>query len=217
MDTAATDHLLSTTRAVRLKLDLDRQVPIDVIEECLRLAVQAPAPGAEQTWRWLVVGDQGQRDRLGALFREVGDEYMERRRTTAGPAASRGRTARNMASAQHLIDVIERVPVFIIPCVQGRPTGDNAVDSVLYGGIFPAVWNLQLALRTRGLGSTLTTYHLEREAAAAEILGIPPDVTQVALLPVAYITVDDFGPAPRRAVSDVTFLDTWGAPLPSAT
>lgn len=185
-----------------------------VIEECLRLAIQAPAPGADQTWRWLVVGDQEQRNRLGALFREVGDEYMARRR--AGAGASGGGVARTLASAQHLIDVIERVPVFIIPCVQGRPTGDNAVDSVLYGGIFPAVWNLQLALRSRGLGSTLTTYHLEREAEAAEILGIPPRVTQVALLPVAYITVDDFRPAPRRPVSEVAFVDTWGASLHSA-
>ena len=42
MDLTVTDHLLSTTRAVRKRLDLDRPVEREVILECLRLAVQSP-------------------------------------------------------------------------------------------------------------------------------------------------------------------------------
>ena len=125
--------------------------------------------------------------------------------------------ARAIASAQHLIDVIERVPVFVIPCLLGRPRGDNGALSVFYGGIFPAVWNFQLALRSRGLGSTLTSYHLEREAEAAHILGIPPEVTQVGLLPIGYTTAADFRPGPRTPVEELTFLDRWGAPLVSGS
>jgi nitroreductase len=196
------DHLLSTTRAVRRKLDLDRPVEPAVLEECLNLALQAPTPGNVQAWRWLVVRDQGVKDRLGVLFREVGQAYL------AGKADSRALT-----SGQHLIDVIERVPVFVIPVLQGRPAGDNAVDAAFYGGIFPAVWNFQLALRSRGLGSTLTTYHLSREAEAAEILGIPDGHTQAGLLPVAYTTVPDFKAAARNPLSEVAFLDRWGTPL----
>jgi nitroreductase len=213
MDTTVTDHLLTTTRSVRRKLDLDRPVEPEVITECLRIAMQAPTPGNAQSWRWLVVRDKGIKDQLGAIFREVGTAYLDAMAARMGEAATSGQLARSLASGRHLVDVIERVPVFVIPCLQGRPEGGNAALSVFYGGIFPAVWNFQLALRSRGLGSTLTSYHLVHEAKAAEILGIPDDVTQVGLLPVAYTTVDDFRPAPRTPVEEVAYADTWGTLL----
>ncbi|WUL18562.1 nitroreductase family protein [Amycolatopsis sp. NBC_00355] len=131
------DHLLSTTRAVRRKLDLDRPVEPAILEECLNLALQAPTPGNAQAWRWLVVRDQRVKDRLGGLFREVGSAYLAGREAAADDTATR----RALASGQHLIDVIERVPVFVIPCLKGRPSGENATDAAFYGGIFPAVWN----------------------------------------------------------------------------
>ncbi|MEA5363694.1 nitroreductase family protein [Amycolatopsis sp., V23-08] len=202
------DHLLSTTRAVRRKLDLGRPVEPAVLEECLNLALQAPTPGNAQAWRWLVVRDQDVKERLGALFREVGEAYLAGR-----VAAGEDGESRALASGRHLIDVIERVPVFVVPCLKGRPSGENATDAAFYGGIFPAVWNFQLALRSRGLGSTLTTYHLSREAEAAEILGVPDGFTQVGLLPVAYTTVPDFKPATRVPLSEVAYLDHWGTPL----
>lgn len=213
MDTSVTDHLLSTTRAVRRKLDLDRPVEPEVLDECLRLALQAPTPGNAQAWRWLVVRDQGVKDKLATLFREVGKAYLEANIAAVGEAIDQPSVARAFASGQHLIDVIDRVPVYVIPCLQGRPSGDNATDAAFYGGIFPAVWNFQLALRSRGLGSTLTTYHLTHEAEAAEILGIPEGVTQVGLLPVAYTTVPDFKPASRVPLEDVAYLDGWGNAL----
>jgi len=213
MDVAVTDHLLSTTRSVRLKLDLQRPVEEEVLADCLRLALQAPTPGGAQSWRWLVVRDQSVKNALGKLFRSVGEEYLRAAVAAAGDAASSGPFARMVRSGQHLIDVIEQVPVLVIPCLTGRPQGGNADLSVFYGGIFPAVWNFQLALRSRGLGSTLTSYHLRHEQEAAEILGIPDDVTQVGLLPVAYTTVPDFKVAPRTPVEQVAYLDHWGSPL----
>ncbi|TDE10100.1 nitroreductase family protein [Jiangella asiatica] len=213
MDTRVTDHLLSTTRAVRRKLDLDREVEPEVIAQCLRLAVQAPTPGPSQSWRWLVVRDQETRGRIAELFREVGAQYMRDRIAVAGAAANEAPMKRILESGQHLVDIIDRVPVLVIPCVVGRPTGRNAADSVFYGGIFPAVWSFQLALRSRGLGSTLTSYHLEREEQAARILGIPDGVTQVGLLPVAYTTSQDFKPGTRQPVEELSYLDRWGSPL----
>ncbi len=213
MDTVVVDHLLTTTRAVRRKLDLERPVELDVVMDCLRVAVQAPTAGATQTWRWLVVQDQDTRNALGALFREVGNAYLRRRVDAAGAQADSPAFKRALASAQHLVDVIDRVPVFVIPCMLGRPQGGNDELAVFYGGVFPAIWNLQLALRSRGLGTTLTTYHLEREAEAAAILGIPDDVTQVALLPIAYSTTDTFRPGPRQPVDNLTYLDRWNRPL----
>lgn len=214
MDTASTDHLLSTTRAVRRKLDLDRPVEPEVVAECLRLAVQAPSPGNSQAWRWLVVRDQEKKNQLGRIFREVGNAYLAARMAEAGTDASPA-VRRAFASGQHLIDVFERIPVLVIPCLNGEPEGGNGAMSAFYGGIFPAMWSFQLALRSRGLGSALTTYHLQREAEAAEILGIPDGVTQVGLLPVAYTTVRDFKPAARTPIEQIAFQDTWGDPLPA--
>ncbi|MEJ3654696.1 nitroreductase family protein [Actinomycetes bacterium KLBMP 9759] len=215
MDTTSTDHLLNTTRSVRLKLDLERPVEDEGLLDCLRLATQAPTPGGAQSWRWLVVRDQETKNKIGAHFRAVGTAYLEARVEAAGAAAQSGPVARALRSGQHLIDVIEKVPVLVIPCAQGRPEGGNAQTSVFYGGIFPAVWSFQLALRSRGLGSTLTSYHLGHEAEVAEILGIPDDVTQVGLLPVAYTTVQDFKPARRTPVEEIAFLDRWGQKITS--
>jgi nitroreductase len=204
------DEALTTTRAVRRKLDLTRPVPDSVITECLRLAIQAPTPGNSQGWRWLVIRDQAVKSELGTLFREVGEEYMRRTLEPLGDYVNEPQVARNVASGRHLLDVIDQVPVFVIPCLLGRPQGGNALLSAFYGGIFPAVWAFQLALRSRGLGSTLTSYHLQREEEAARILGIPADVTQVGLLPVAYTTSTSFKPAPRVPVEEITYFDRWG-------
>lgn len=213
MDTAVVDQLLTTTRAVRRKLDLARPVELDVILECLRIAVQAPTAGTTQSWRWLVVQDQGIKNAVGALFRDVGNAYLRRKIETAGELADSPGFKRALASAQHLVDFIERIPVYVIPCMVGRPEGGNDALAVFYGGIFPAIWNFQLALRSRGLGSTLTTYHLEREAEAAAILGIPDGVTQLALLPIGYTTTDEFRPGPRQPVERLTYVDRWGSLL----
>jgi nitroreductase len=204
------DEALTTTRAVRRKLDLDRPVPDSVITECLRLAIQAPTPGNSQNWRWLVIRDQAVKSEIAKLFREVGEDYLRRTIEPLGDYANEPRIARNIASGRHLLEVIDQVPVFVIPCLLGRPQGGNPALSAFYGGIFPAVWSFQVALRSRGLGSTLTSYHLQREEEAARILGIPQDVTQVGLLPVAYTTTTTFKPAPRVPVEEITYFDTWG-------
>jgi nitroreductase len=208
-DLAEVDRLLSTTRAVRRRLDLDRPVELDVVLECLRLAVQAPTAGNEQSWRWLVVTDAGKRAALADLYRAAGLDYLSQ---AAGSAEHDPQTHRVYESALHLAHVLERVPVHVIPCmtrrVDGRPTG---VVASAYGSIIPAAWSFQLALRSRGLGTAWTTLHLFSEAEAAALLGIPDGVTQVALLPVAYTKGTDFRPAARPPVETVTYVDTWGA------
>jgi nitroreductase len=71
------------------------------------------------------------------------------------------------------------------------------------------VWSFQLALRARGLGSTLTTMHIINEQAAAKLLGIPDNVHQVALLPVAYTKGTDFKRAARPPAATVTHWNAW--------
>ncbi|MGH9114522.1 MAG: nitroreductase family protein [Acidimicrobiales bacterium] len=207
MDTAATDHLLSTTRAVRKRLDLDRPVEPEVVIECLRLAVQAPTGSNRQSWRWVVVTDPAKRAELARLYAEGGADYLK-------AAAGRERdtqTRRVYDSALYLTEILRRVPVHVIPCIHGRTdSGPNVASASLYGSIIPAAWSFMLALRSRGLGSVWTTLHLFREREAAALLAIPDDVTQVALLPVAYATGGGFKPATRPPVEGITYWDTWG-------
>jgi len=210
MDTAITDHLLTTTRAVRKRLDLSRPVEMETILDCIRIATQAPSGGDKQSWRFLVVSDPQTRADLGALFRARGEAYLS---TVAPDRDGDPRRERLTESVRHLIDTIHLVPALVVPCQIGRPPQGSSA-AAYYGSIMPAVWSFMLALRSRGLGSAWTTFHLTYEREAAELLGIPYDeVAQVALLPVAYTIGTDFKPAPRSPAESVTYRDRWGEPV----
>lgn len=205
---AAFDQVLRTTHAVRRRLDLDRPVPREVVLECLRLAVQAPTASNAQDWRWLVVTDPDKRAALAELYAASGADHLAAR----AASATDPQTRRVYESALALTGTLGRVPVHVIPCIEQRVDGaPTIVTASAYGSILPATWSFLLALRSRGLGSVWTTLHLAREAEAAELLGIPSNVTQVALLPVAYTIGTDFQPATRPPVEQVTYWDTWGA------
>jgi nitroreductase len=209
-DTTQTDRLLTTTRAVRRRLDLTRSVERGVVLDCLRIAVQAPSGSNTQRWRWLVVDDPDVRARLAAVYRRGFDPYMAEQKA-AIVAVGGGENHPIVRSSAYLADHLAEVPVHVIPCLLDplpeRPT--PAQVSGVYGSIIPAVWSFMLALRSRGLGSAFTTLHLEHESEAAEVLGVPDTVTQVALIPVAYTTGGDFRSAQRRPVEEVTYWNQW--------
>jgi len=119
---------------------------------------------------------------------------------------------RVLDSADYLGEVMGKVPALVIPVSTGRLTTEHpAAAAGYYGSIVPAVWSFQLALRARGLGSCYTTLHLMEENVANEILGMPDDVTGVALLPVAYTKGTDFKPARRGPVERITYFNEWKA------
>jgi nitroreductase len=203
MDTAVTDH-----RAVRKRLDLERPVEPDIILECLRLAVQSPTGSNSQNWHWLVVTDPEKRAQLKELYGAMARPYLE----SQAEEAADPQTRKVYQSAVYLLNILDQVPVHVIPCIEGRiESGDNFAAASFYGSILPAVWSFMLALRSRGLGSAWTTLHLAKEADTAELLGIPDGISQVALIPVAYTTGGDFKPAARPPVEGITYWDTWGA------
>lgn len=205
-DVAVTDHLLATTRSVRKRLDLERPVEPEIVLDCVRLAVQAPTASNTQHWRWLVVTDPAKRAGLAELYRQAGGDYL-REKAASG---LEGQTKRVYDSALYLADHLHEVPVHVIPCLLGRVDGaPNNQAAGFYASVIPAAWSFMLALRSRGLGAAWTTLHLHKEREAAELLGIPDDVTQVALLPVAYTVGTDFRPAARPPVEDITYWDSW--------
>ena len=210
LDLQVVDHLLTTTRAVRRRLDYDRPVERSVVLDCIRQAQQAPTGGNAQGWRWLVVEDAATRVALADIYRRGGESALRRGLADAPTAQSR----RVYASALYLMERLARVPVHVIPCIIGRwpeqPT--NARLAALYGSIFPAVWSFQLALRARGLGTVLTTVHLSAEREAADLLGLPDDVLQVGLLPVAYTTGGEWRPTARPPAAAIVHLDRWQEP-----
>ena len=206
IDVTAADELLTTTRAVRKRLDLTRPVPRELIVQCIEIAQQAPTGGNRQGWGFVVVTDDAKRLALAELYRRAGADYLRKLRDEA----SDPQTARVYDSAVYLSDVLHQVPVHVVPVIQGRADGQPTVGPAsLYGSIIPAAWSFMLAARARGLGSAWTTLHLMHEQEAAELLGIPADYTQVALIPVAFFTGETFRPAARPPSESITHWEGW--------
>jgi nitroreductase len=207
MDLASVDELLTTTRAVRKRLDLNRPVGRDVILECIQLAMQAPTASNAQDWRWLVITDPDKRAAIAEIYGSIGAEYLAQ----AARDASDPQTRRVYESAQSLTGTLAKVPVHVIPCLANRIDNSNMLTAAsAWASIIPAGWSFLLALRSRGLGSVWTTMHLAKEQEVAEVLGIPPTVTQAALFPVAYTIGTDFKPAARPPAESITYWDSWG-------
>ena len=216
MDLSTVDHLLTTTRSVHKRLDFERPVAPEIIQECLELAIQAPSGSNRQSWHFMVVTDPDKRARLGELYKKSFKLYAEHQQQNTPDYAEGDPRATQVSkvfkSAFYLARNMHKAPVHIIPCIEGRlqPTDDILTQASRFGSILPAAWSLMLALRSRGLGTSWTTLHLRYAPEAAELLGIPENMMQVALLPVAYFTGDDFNPAKRVPARKLTYWDSWG-------
>lgn len=209
------DELLSTTRAVRKRLDLTRPVEPELIRECLELAAQAPTGSNAQGWHFVVVTDPEKRRQLGEWYRQGFEMIYADPEATVSALPQDDTdyvdaTRRVISSAQYLAEHMGEVPVHVIPVIQGRTdNGPVALQAALWGSLLPAVWSFMLAARSRGLGTCWTTLHLIQEQAAAELLGLPDNVMQGALIPVAHTIGTDFKPGPRRDLDSIIHHDGW--------
>ena len=75
-DLAQTDTLLTTTRAVRKRLDLERPVDRQTILDCIDIAQQAPNGGNRQPWHWVVVTDEEQRRAVAEVYDDASRDYL---------------------------------------------------------------------------------------------------------------------------------------------
>ncbi len=209
------DQLLSTTRAVRKRLDFERPVEMDLVRECIELATQAPTGSNAQGWHFVVVTDADKRRQLGEWYRQ-GFEMVYANPDAVVAAMPQddpdhvAATRRVISSAQYLAERMGEVPVHVIPVIQGRTDGAPvAMQAAIWGSLYPAVWSFMLAGRARGLGTCLTTLHLIFEQQAAELLGLPEHVMQGGLVPVAHSIGTDFKAGDRRDLDTVIHHDGW--------
>lgn len=206
------DELLTTTRSVRKRLDLTRDVPLELVRECLEIALQAPSGSNRQGWHWMVVTDPGLRRAVGDVYRRAVDDYV------AAPGYAgrlfqddpeRAAVQRRIGeSVEYLGRHLGDAPVLVIPCLTA-PRLSGGSQAGLWGSLLPAAWSYMLAARARGLGTAWTTLHLAHEQEVADLLGIPAGVRQGALIPTAYCTGETFRPAPRQPLDEVWHLDGW--------
>jgi nitroreductase len=205
-------ELLTTTRAVRKRLDLERPVERKVVEECLRMAFQAPNGSDQQTWGWVLVDDPDTRAEMARIYMAALQDYVARPRTKPAdaPPPPTPKQQRMTESVMHLMNHLHEVPVLLVPTFHGRcETGSLFDQASRWGSIAPGIWSFMLALRLHGLGSSWTTLHLHREAEMGELLGIPPTETQAGLFPIAYTIGTDFKPADRSSSMAHVHWNRW--------
>jgi nitroreductase len=210
------DEALTTTRAVRKRLELGRPVDPAEIRECLEIALQAPTGSNRQIWHFVVVTDPAMIAKVGELYRRsttIAKQQVSAlgRIEPTDPSFYEAQTARVLDSAGYLGEIIDRVPGMLIPCVEGNfAEFSGAPLFSLAGSVIQAAWSFMLAARNRGIGTVWTTVHLALEGELAELLGIPyPSVSQVALIPFGYTVGTNFKPATREPLDRVLHWDTW--------
>jgi nitroreductase len=209
------DELLTTTRTVRKRLDLDRPVPMEVIRECLEIAVQAPTGSNAQGWQWIVITDPELRRRIGDIYEGNTNQYLAAKVPSAelyaGDAPRIAVQERVNSSAAWLGEHMKDVPVLVLACIHAGNELPRGNQAGLWGSLLPGVWNYMLAARARGLGTAWTTLHMLNggEKQVADLLGLPPGVHQGALIPTAYYTGDTFKPASRVSLDSVLHVNTW--------
>ncbi|HXB03594.1 MAG TPA: nitroreductase family protein [Candidatus Angelobacter sp.] len=183
---------INTTRSMR-RLDPSRRVSDADLRTIVEAATKAPSGKNSQPTRWIVVTDPELRRQLGDVYRRCASSLMD---DSEEPSLAR--------SAWHLIEHFGEAPALIVACCEGparRPAS-----------VFPAVQNALLAARALGLGTTLTTSHLQDEPAVKQILHIPDDVSTYCIIPVGY-PLGRWAEAKRKPVEEVAYRDRWGNPL----
>jgi nitroreductase len=209
------DELLTTTRAVRKRLDFDRAVPLDLVRECIGIATQAPSGSNQQGWHWVVVTDAAKRKALGEIYRRSFEIYKAMPfyagAIVTGEPARDATQQRVASSAEYLAERMGDAPVLLVPCITGRLDNmPSMMTASQWGSLHPAIWSFCLAARARGLGTSWTSLHLMFEEEAADVLGIPfAEISQGALIPVAYSKGTDFKPAHRADPEAIIHVDGW--------
>lgn len=210
------DEVLSTTRSVRKRLDLDRKVDPELLRESLELALQAPTGSLRQDWHFVISDDPAQCRAVGEVYKRVwngmiSDDYLAATAEAEPDAVARAAWLRMMESARHLANNFPEIPAILVPCITGRLDQAPAqLQALRWGSVIQATWSFMLAGRARGLGTCWTTVHLSAEEEVADLLGIPfAEQQQVALIPIAHTIGTDFKAGQRKPFDDFVHWNGW--------
>ncbi|MGB1795866.1 MAG: nitroreductase family protein [Acidimicrobiales bacterium] len=210
------DEVLTTTRSVRRRLNLEKEVSPEILKECLNIALQAPTGSLRQDWHFVVSTDRDQCREVGTIYQEVWtkmvtDDYLNASASRQGEKGDQASWLNMMGSARHLAETFPEVPAIFVPCISGRLEGADAMtQAVKWGSVIQAAWSFMLAARNRGLGTCWTTVHLQREEEVADILGIPfASIQQVALSPVAHTVGTSFKSGRRKPTAEFVHFNGW--------
>ena len=199
------EHILSTARSVRRRLDFDRPVSREDLEACIDIAVQAPTGIAGENWRFVVVTESDLKKAIADIYVEVLRQISE----------TRGVELKSAHRAQ--MASLHEIPCMVFVFAVGDAGVEVPGQVAFYGSILPAAWSLMLAMRARGIGSTWTTLLSARAEEIAEILGVPAGVTQTVMLPAAYTLGAKLKPADRLPAGEVTYWNRWGNQTPAGS
>ncbi len=210
------DEVLTTTRSVRRRLNLEKEDSPEILKECLNIALQAPTGSLRQDWHFVVSTDRDQCREVGTIYQEVWtkmvtDDYLNASASRQGEKGDQASWLNMMGSARHLAETFPEVPAIFVPCISGRLEGADAMtQAVKWGSVIQAAWSFMLAARNRGLGTCWTTVHLQREEEVADILGIPfASIQQVALSPVAHTVGTSFKSGRRKPTAEFVHFNGW--------
>ena len=198
LDLESVDHVLSTARSVRRKLDFSRPIVAQDLYDCINIATQAPTGPGGENWRFIVVTDAAAKQQLATLYCDVIRLFQ----------TERGLQIKS--TQQALMSRLHEIPAMIFVCTIGAAPGGEIPEQVgYYGSVLPAAWSLMLALRSRQIGCTWTSLLASRQAEVAAVLRLPADVVQTVMLPVAYMKGAALRRATRMDARQVTFWDAW--------
>lgn len=188
-------------------------VPRADLEYVIEAATMAPSAGNLQLWAFVVVTERERREQIAAAYREAGRRYI--RDGVLGNPATDDEQRRVYGHAMHNVEHLDEAPAIIVPCLTVPCPDSAAVSSGLFGSIYPAIQNLMLAARSRGLGSVLLTLGSDYCPAGAldgtpvrETLGLPDAVRAVALIPIG-IPAGRWDRPRRKPSADCTHWERW--------
>jgi nitroreductase len=194
-----------TLRAMRrLKPD---PIPVEDLRYIVEAATMACSPGNSQPWTFLIITDKQCRQRIASIYRDIGIKVIKGGALASGLLD--GEMEKVYRNALILVENLQHAPALILCCLEGHPQEGAIHQSTYYGSIYPAIQNLMLAAREKGIGSTMTTLHKAREQDIKNVLAIPDSVETIALIPLGY-PLGQWGRPKRKPQQEVTYWNIWG-------
>lgn len=225
-----------TCRAMRrLKPD---PVPEETLLQLVDAALHGPSGSNAQNWRFVIVRERAQKERVQAIWRKCWGFYTETFATAdLRPGETKEQREKMRAVATELVETLADVPALVFVCVardeqlaRALASPNTLVKAVQHFGVggalrlvtggsrtagladgstaYPAVQNLLLAARALGLGAVLTTQHFFVPGEFEAVIGLPSTVTLAAIVPVGW-PKGKFGPVTRPDPRSVTSWDRY--------